>query len=412
MEEFDLIVVGGGAAGFFGAIACAEARPGSRVVILEATPRVLTKVKISGGGRCNVTHHQFDTRRLVTSYPRGQKELIGAFHRFQPRDTVAWFAAHGVELKVEDDGRMFPVTDSSQTIIDCLEQTARQNGVTIRLRTLVQKIEKIEDHFRVQTKDGAELRSRFVLLATGSMPFGQNLARDLGHRLVDPVPSLFTFEIKDPLLDGLSGTSFSRVQMQLKVPGFQQDFQQEGPCLITHWGLSGPAVLKLSAFAARELFASEYKAELQVNWEYPLKYEAALQQLELLKQQHPKKKVSNENPFSCTRRFWEALIREAGAGAQQIYAETSKKQLQDIARRLTASILKVEGKGVFKDEFVTAGGVAREEIDFRRMESKVCPGLFLAGEVIDIDGITGGFNFQNAWTGSWLAAQAIAQNLG
>ncbi len=412
MEEFDLIVVGGGAAGFFGAIACAEARPGSRVVILEATPRVLTKVKISGGGRCNVTHHQFDTKRLVTSYPRGQKELIGAFHRFQPRDTVAWFASHGVELKVEEDGRMFPVTDSSQTIIDCLEQTARQNGVAIRLRTLVQKIEKIEDHFLVQTKDGAALRSRFVLLATGSMPFGQNLARDLGHRLVDPVPSLFTFEIKDPLLDGLSGTSFARVHMQLKIPGSQQDFQQEGPCLITHWGLSGPAVLKLSAFAARELFASEYKAQLQVNWEYPLKYEAALQQLESLKQQHPKRKVSNENPFSCTRRFWEALIREAGTGAQQIYAETSKKQLQDIARRLTASVLMVEGKGVFKDEFVTAGGVAREEIDFRRMESKVCPGLFMAGEVIDIDGITGGFNFQNAWTGSWLAAQAVAQNLG
>jgi predicted Rossmann fold flavoprotein len=411
LEEFDLIVVGGGAAGFFGAIACAEARPGSRVVILEATPRVLTKVKISGGGRCNVTHHQFDTRRLVTSYPRGQKELIGAFHRFQPRDTVAWFAAHGVELKVEEDGRMFPVTDSSQTIIDCLEQTARQTGVGIRLRTLVQKIEKVDEHFLVQTKDGAELRSRFILLATGSMPFGQNLARDLGHRLVDPVPSLFTFEIKDPLLEGLSGTSFPRVHMQLKIPGAGQDFQQEGPCLITHWGLSGPAVLKLSAFAARELFASQYKAQLQVNWEFPMKFESALQQLENLKQQHPKKKVSNENPFSCTRRFWEAILRESGLGAQQIYAETGKKQLNDIARRMTGTALMVEGKGVFKDEFVTAGGVAREEVDFRRMESKVCPGLFLAGEVIDIDGITGGFNFQNAWTGSWLAAQAVAQSL-
>jgi predicted Rossmann fold flavoprotein len=412
LDEFDLIVVGGGAAGFFGAIACAETRPGSRVLILEATPRVLTKVKISGGGRCNVTHHQFDTKRLVTSYPRGQKELIGAFHRFQPRDTVAWFAAHGVELKVEEDGRMFPVTNSSQTIIDCLEGAARESGVSIRLKTLVQKIEKTGQHFVLETKDGATLRSRFVLLATGSMPFGQNLARDLGHRLVDPVPSLFTFEIKDPLLEGLSGTSFPRVHMQLKVPEAAQDFQQEGPCLITHWGLSGPAVLKLSAFAARELFASEYKAQLTVNWEHPLKYEAALQQLETLRQQHPKKKVSNENPFHCTRRFWEALLRESGLTAQQTYAETSKKHLQDIARRLTGTVLSVAGKGVFKDEFVTAGGVAREEIDFRRMESKVCPGLFLAGEVVDIDGITGGFNFQNAWTGSWLAAQAVAQNLG
>jgi predicted Rossmann fold flavoprotein len=200
--------------------------------------------------------------------------------------------------------------------------------------------------------------------------------------------------------------------MQLKIPGASQDFQQEGPCLITHWGLSGPAVLKLSAFAARELFASGYKAQLLVNWEYPMKYEAAWQELETLKQQHPKKKVSNENPFNCTRRFWEALLREAGFREQQIYAETSRKQLQDLARRLTGTLLMVEGKGVFKDEFVTAGGVAREEVDFRRMESKVCPGLFLAGEVLDIDGITGGFNFQNAWTGSWLAAQAIAQSLG
>jgi predicted Rossmann fold flavoprotein len=411
LEEFDLIVVGGGAAGFFGAIAYAEARPGSRVLILEATPRVLTKVKISGGGRCNVTHHQFDTKRLVMSYPRGQKELIGAFHRFQPRDTVAWFAAHGVELKVEEDGRMFPVTDSSQTIIDCLEQTARQLGVGLRLKTLVQRIEKVDDHFLVHPKDGTVLRSRFVLLATGSMPFGQSLARDLGHRLVDPVPSLFTFEIKDPLLEGLSGTSFPRVQIQLKIPGANQDFQQEGPCLITHWGLSGPAVLKLSAFAARELFASSYKAQVLINWEYPFKYEAALERLDTLRREHPKKKVSNENPFGCTRRFWEALLRESGLSAAQIYAETGKKQLQDIARRLTGTQLNVEGKGVFKEEFVTAGGVAREEIDFRRMESKVCPGLFMAGEVIDVDGITGGFNFQNAWTGSWLAAQAMVQSL-
>ncbi|HYX38856.1 MAG TPA: NAD(P)/FAD-dependent oxidoreductase [Oligoflexus sp.] len=411
MEEFDLIVVGGGAAGYFGAIACAETRPGSRVVILEATPRVLTKVKISGGGRCNVTHHQFETKRLVASYPRGHKELIGAFHRFQPRDTVAWFADHGVELKVEPDGRMFPITDSSQTIIDCLERTAHDNGVEVRLRTLVQRIEKVDEHFLVHTKEGTVLRSRFLLLATGSMPFGQNLARDLGHRLVDPVPSLFTFEIKDPLLEGLSGTSFPRVHIQLKVAEAAQDFQQEGPCLITHWGLSGPAVLKLSAFAARELFASHYKAQVQINWEHPLKFEAALQQLETLRQQYPKKRVSNENPFSCTRRFWEALLRESGVQPAQLYAETGKKNLQDIARRLTGTILTVEGKGVFKEEFVTAGGVSREEIDFRRMESKVCPGLFLSGEVLDVDGITGGFNFQNAWTGSWLAAQAIAQSL-
>ncbi len=411
MEEFDLIVVGAGAAGYFGAIACAEARPGSRIVILEATHRVLTKVKISGGGRCNVTHHQFDPKRLVGNYPRGQKELIGAFHRFQPKDTVAWFADHGVELKVEDDGRMFPVTNNSQTIIDCLERTAREQGVIVKTKNLVQKIERTADGFEVLSKDGGHLRSSYLLLATGSMPFGQSLAKDLGHRLVDPVPSLFTFEIKDPLLEGLSGTSFPKVLIQLKVKGATQDFQQEGPCLITHWGLSGPAVLKLSAFAARELFNSEYQADLQINWQAPLKTEAALQQLELLKQQVPKKKLSNENPFQCTRRFWEALLREAGVKEHQLYAETGRKQLQEIAQRMTASLLSVQGKGVFKEEFVTAGGVSREEIDFRRMESKVQPGLFLAGEVIDVDGITGGFNFQNAWTGSWLAGRAIADGL-
>ncbi len=411
MEEFDLIVIGGGAAGYFGAIACAEAQKGSRIVILEATPRVLTKVKISGGGRCNVTHHQFDPKQLIMHYPRGQKELIGAFHRFQPRDTVAWFAAHGVELKIEDDGRMFPMSNSSQTIIDCLDRAARDNGIKLKTKTLVQSVERSDQGFTVHTKEGLDYKAPFVLLATGSMPYGQNLAEGLGHHLVDPVPSLFTFEIKDPLLEELSGTSFPKVHISLKIPDSTAVFQQEGPCLITHWGLSGPAVLKLSAFAARELFTSQYQAQAQINWEYPLKLDAALQQLESLKQLHPKKKISNENPFSCTRRFWEALLREAAVQEGQVYGEASKKLLQEIARRLTATVLKVQGKGVFKEEFVTAGGVSRDEVDFRRMESKVCPGLFLAGEVLDVDGITGGFNFQNAWTGSWLAGNAIAASL-
>ncbi len=411
MNELDLIVIGGGAAGYFGAIACAESHPGARVLILEATARVLTKVKVSGGGRCNVTHHQFDTKKLLTSYPRGQKELIGAFHRFQPKDTIAWFADHGVELKIENDGRMFPVTDNSQTIINCLDAAARNSGVILQKNSLVTKIKPVADGFEIKIKSGEFLKSRYLLCASGSMPYGVQLARDLGHRCVDPVPSLFTFEIKDPLLEGLPGVSFPMVRIHLKIENCDKEFVQEGPCLITHWGLSGPAVLKLSAFAARELHASGYQATVRINWQFPLKTEEALQKLETSKKQFPKKKIINANPFGCTQRFWEALLREAGLSAENLLVETSQKNFQELATRLTQFPLKMTGKGVFKDEFVTAGGVAREEIDFRTMESKIQPGLYFAGEVIDIDGITGGFNFQNAWTGGWIAGKDVASKI-
>lgn len=412
MEEWDLIVIGGGAAGFFGAIACAEACPGARVLILEATTRVLTKVKISGGGRCNVTHHQFDPKQLVNYYPRGQKELIGPFHRFQPKDTVAWFADHGVELKSEDDGRMFPVTNDSQTIIDCFHSAARKSGVVLRKNMLVQNIVSCEEGgFEIRVKSASLLKARYVLLASGSMPYGVSLASELGHRLVSPVPSLFTFQIQDPLLEGLSGISFLFVRIILKIEGSSHDFMQEGPCLITHWGLSGPAVLKLSAFAARELHRSSYKANVQINWNPPLKREDAIQKLEFCKQRFPKKKMGNENPFHCVRRFWDSILRVSGFSEEALFGEASKKQLQDLANRMTQTNLCLVGKGVFKEEFVTAGGVAREEIDFRNMESKIHSGLYFAGDAVDIDGITGGFNFQNAWTGAWLAGQAVAAKL-
>jgi predicted Rossmann fold flavoprotein len=412
MEEWDLVVIGGGAAGFFGAIACAEAFPGARVLILEATTRVLTKVKISGGGRCNVTHHQFDPKQLIKYYPRGQKELIGPFHRFQPKDTVTWFANHGVELKAEEDGRMFPTTNDSQTIIDCFHSAARESGVVLQKNMLVQNIVPCEVGFEIHVKPSTIIKTHYVLLASGSMPYGASLATGLGHRLVSPVPSLFTFQIKDPLLEGLSGISFPFVRITLKMEGESRDFVQEGPCLITHWGLSGPAVLKLSAFAARELHCSSYKASVQVNWNPPLKMEEALQKLEICKKQSPKKKMGNENPFPCVRRFWDSLLRESGFAEEALFGEVSRKQLQGLALRITQTNLQLSGKGVFKEEFVTAGGIAREEIDFRSMESKIHPGLYFAGEAIDIDGITGGFNFQNAWTGAWLAGQAIAAKLG
>lgn len=411
MEEWDLVVIGGGAAGFFGAIACAEAYREAKVLILEATARVLTKVKISGGGRCNVTHHQYEPKQLVTFYPRGQKELVGPFHRFQPKDTVSWFKEHGVELKVEDDGRMFPITNDSQTIVDCLMNTARESGILLRKNKLVENIVKVTDGYELIVKSEQPIFAKNILLATGSMPYGVSLAEKLNHKLISPVPSLFTFQIKDPLLDDLPGISFPQVKIILKIEGVSKDFIQEGPCLITHWGLSGPAILKLSAFAARELYQSKYKASIIVNWQGNLKFDNALQILEKCKKNSPKKKIINENPFQCVKRFWDSLLKVSGIDENQIYADVTKKQLIDLANKVTQTKLDVSGKGVFKDEFVTAGGVTRDEIDFRNMESKIHPGLYFAGETIDIDGITGGFNFQNAWTGAWLAGNDVAKKL-
>lgn len=410
LQVLDLIVVGGGAAGYFGAIACAEALSGSNILILEATSRVLTKVKVSGGGRCNVTHQQFEVKNLVLNYPRGSKELVGPFHKFQPQDTVNWFLNHGVKLKAEDDGRMFPVSNNSQTIVDCLEQTAIKLNIKVNKNSLVQKITKnSEDLFEVTLKTGEILKAKNILLATGSSSFGVKLADELGHKLIEPVPSLFTFEIADPLIEELSGISFNKVKIDLKIE--EKIFSQIGPCLITHWGLSGPAVLKLSAFAARELFKENYKATLIVNWENNLTLAEAVRQIEKIKLAFPKRKVLTENPFKFVKRFWDSIIKQINIEPNLNYADLNKKKILEIAKKVTASQLIIKGKGVFKDEFVTAGGVSRAEIDFRNMESKLVKGLYFAGEVIDIDGITGGFNFQNAWTGSWLAGNDIAKKL-
>ncbi len=410
LQVYDLIVVGGGAAGYFGAIACAEAEPSSNVLILEATSRVLTKVKLSGGGRCNVTHQQFEVKNLVLNYPRGSKELIGPLHKFQPLDTVNWFLAHGVKLKAEDDGRMFPVTNNSQTIVDCFEQTALKLHIKLKKNALVQKIKKNSaDLFELSLKSGEILTAKNILLATGSSPFGVKLAGEFGHNLIEPVPSLFTFEIQDPLIENLSGISFNKVKIDLKIG--EKVFSQVGPCLITHWGLSGPAVLKLSAFAARELFAENYKATIEVNWENDLSYAEAINKIEKMKSAFPKRKVINENPFVFVKRFWESLVGQIISDKNLNFADLNKKQIADIAKKITATQLKIQRKGIFKEEFVTAGGVNRAEIDFRNMESKLVKGLYFAGEVIDIDGITGGFNFQNAWTGSWLAGNDVAKKL-
>lgn len=406
-RAYDLLVIGGGAAGFFGALACAEAHPTARIAILEATARVLTKVKVSGGGRCNVTHNCFDPKQLVRAYPRGHKELLGPFHRFGPKDTIEWFAQRGVTLKAEEDGRMFPVTDSSQTIIDCLSGALSAAHIELKTRAFVQSVDRDDKGFRVTLKGGELLEASHVLLATGSVPSAWELARSLGHRIIDPVPSLFTFEIDHPLLTDLPGLSFPRVRAELHAAG--EVFVQEGPLLITHWGLSGPAVLKLSAFAARALAQSEYKAKLLVNFEPESSASSLLERFNASKNEQAKKKMANHNPLAAPKRFWETLLQTQGLDKN--WADVPKKDLTRLAELISAFPFEVKGKGVFKEEFVTAGGVDRAEIDFRSFASKVCPGLYFAGEVLDIDGITGGFNFQNAWTGSYLAGQAIAANL-
>ena len=401
-------MIGGGAAGFFGAIACAEAHPHAQVMVLEAGRQLLPKVRISGGGRCNVTHACFDPAVLTQYYPRGGKALRGAFTRFQPRDMIAWLHKHGVELKTEADGRMFPITDDSETIVDCFIHAAKAAGVEIRTGVPVAGITRLDSGFEVELKSGQTLSCDRLLLTTGSSPQGYQLAKQLGHQVAPPVPSLFTFNVSDPRLHDLAGVSAASVRVRLRAANGEQ-FEQSGPLLITHWGLSGPAVLKLSAWGARALHDSRYQGTLQINWLPQYKLEALREQLLAVKSQLPRKAIAPNCPVPLPRRLWERLIASAGITETTRWAELSNKALNQLLQELTQGSYSVKGKGVFKEEFVTCGGVSLKEVDFKTMESRCCPGLYLAGEILDIDGVTGGFNFQSAWTTAWLAGQAIAQ---
>lgn len=400
-------IIGGGAAGYFAAISCAETFSDATVTIYEGTRRPLTKVRISGGGRCNVTHNCFDVRTLVTHYPRGSKELLGPFSRFQPQNTIAWFEKRGVKIKAEADGRMFPTTDSSETIIECLQKAAADAGVSVELGVIVKGIKKgdgSEGGFVLKLAD-RELTVDCVLLATGSAPHGHRFAKDLGNRITDLAPSLFTFNIQDPRLSGIPGISFPSAALTLEIPGSKQSFKQTGPLLITHWGLSGPAVLKLSAFAAHELFASNYGATLKVNF-LPMEDRAQIEQSLLLhKQQNAKKNLANALPFNLPKRFMLKVLEALKIEADQPWSSINHAATARLIKELCEGIYAVSGKGEFKDEFVTCGGVDRRDVDFRTMESKRCKGLYFAGEILDIDGITGGFNFQNAWTTGWIAGR-------
>jgi predicted Rossmann fold flavoprotein len=405
-----ILVAGGGAAGFFGAIACAEADPSAEVTVHEATAHPLAKVRVSGGGRCNVTHACFDALELARGYPRGSRELIGPFHRFGPTETVAWFRDRGVELKAEKDGRMFPVTDDSATVVDCLTEAARRAGVRLYtgcgLRALERAGTEGAGRLSATLSTGETVAADRVLIATGGGrdSAGLAIAASLGHRIEAPVPSLFTFHVEDPRLTGLEGVAAPSAVVS--VPGSR--LRECGPVLVTHWGLSGPAILRLSAWGARELHARAYRFTLAVNWAGVRGPAQAMALLEADRAGHPKRQVSTANPFSIPARLWERLVSAAGVGAETTWANVSNDLLRALALQAAASEFAVAGKSMNKEEFVTCGGVNLAQVDMATMESRLCPGLHLAGEVLDIDGITGGYNFQSAWTTGWQAGRAMA----
>jgi predicted Rossmann fold flavoprotein len=412
-----IIVIGGGAAGFFAAIACAERHPQEQVTLLEAARSPLAKVRISGGGRCNVTHACFEPALLVQNYPRGGKALRGAFSRFQAKDTVEWFNSRRVALKTEADGRMFPVTDLSATVVDCLMEAAYRAGVNLWTGTAVQRVwidePRVEEprepraaKFSVALRSGDTLHCDQLLLATGSSPLGYAIAESLGHTIIPPVPSLFTFNLRDPRLTDLAGVSTPSAHLRLQLDD-KTTFEQTGSLLITHWGLSGPAVLKLSAWGARALHDQHYRAKLRINWLPTYKQDVLRQQLIAVRSQLSRKLVSANCPVPIPRRLWERLIAQVEIPETERWADVSNKTLNWLVQELIQGEYAVLGKGVFKEEFVTCGGVNLKEIDFKTMQSRQCPGLFFAGEILDIDGITGGFNFQSAWTTGWLAGQAM-----
>ena len=408
-ERLRVIVIGGGAAGFFGAISAAEAASEARVTLLEASREPLGKVRISGGGRCNVTHHCFEPAVLVQHYPRGGKALRGAFTRFQPHDTVTWYQQRGVRLKTEADGRMFPVTDDSGTIVECLMTEARRVGVTIRTRTAVTGVEKTKTGFIVRLRSRETLLCNHLLLATGSNPQGHRIAATLGHTIEPIVPSLFTFNVPNKALHNLAGVSVDPVQVKLMVSGVKP-LTQTGPLLITHWGLSGPAVLKLSAWGARILNAAHYRGTVQVNWLPSWTFEQVRAVMLTAKGDVPKRAIANHCPLDLPKRLWRYLVEQTGLDESTTWANLPKKALNMLVESICRGTFPIQGKSVFKEEFVTCGGVALSEVDFKTMESRRCSGLFFAGEVLDIDGVTGGFNFQSAWTTGWLAGQAIARH--
>lgn len=402
-------IIGGGAAGFFAAINIAEKiklyNINARVIIFESSQHVLRKVKISGGGRCNVTHNQFDPKLLAKNYPRGFRELIGPLHSFGPQDTVEWFSQRGVKIKSEEDGRMFPVTNNSQTIIDCFLNLAHKNKVQILTKT---KVLKVTNDLCILTPTN-EYKCDYIVIATGSTKTSYKIAQDLGHKITPLAPSLFSFKISHPLLKDMQGISFKNIKLSIKLEN--KKFEQEGPMLITHWGLSGPAILKLSAWAAREFKSQKYKGILKINFTPDIKENQLIAELENLFKKAAKTKIGNLNQPYFTQRFWTNFLKYLELDSHQKCSDLSQKTKNKIIQNIINLELNIQGQNRFKDEFVECGGIDLKEIKLKTMQSKINSKIYFSGEVLDIDGITGGFNFQNAWTGSYNLSEHIISEL-
>jgi predicted Rossmann fold flavoprotein len=407
--EKTVVIIGGGAAGYFAAITAAQTNPSLRVILLEAGSQVLRKVKISGGGRCNLTHHCFDPKELSTKYPRGARELRGAFHHWQPKDTIEWFEQRGVKTKVEEDGRMFPVTDNSQTVINCLRSEARKYGVTEHLNTRVTALRQIEDQWEIDINGEEFLIADKICLALGSLKQSglEEILLKLGHTISPLLPSLFAFNLPSHPLKDLAGVAVQHAAVRTSP----QSVAQVGPILITHRGVSGPAILRASAWDARELAEVNYQFTAEINWLGEKTPAQIRHQLQEFRKERAVKKLK-QNPFSeLPKRLWEKLVELSVIDPETTWAHLSKEAMNKLLNQLTAHQAYVSGKTMNKEEFVTCGGVNLREVDFRTMESKVSPGLHFAGECLDLDGITGGFNFQAAWTTGRIAGLAMATNL-
>lgn len=400
-----LVVIGGGAAGFFCAVNAARMNPQLQVILLEKTSKILSKVKISGGGRCNVTHALFDIGEMSRRYPRGQNFVKKAFHQFFTTDTVRWFEERGVKLKAEKDGRMFPVTDSSQTVIDCLMNEAEKYGVAVRTTTEVRGLKTDDGKFLVESSTGEHLKSDFVVLATGGYPKASlfDWLKNLGHAFSEPVPSLFTFNLPGHPITELMGVSVEKARV--KIEGSK--LVEEGPVLVTHWGLSGPAVLRLSAWGARGLAMCNWQFVAHINW-LPGENEQSLKEIfQQLRRSNAAKKIANHN-VGLPARLWQFLLAQSNVNDDKRLADLPAKAENALIKNLIDYVVHVKGKTTFKEEFVTAGGISLSEVDSATMMSRKIPNLYFAGEVLDVDGITGGFNFQHAWTSGWVAAKSIA----
>lgn len=408
----EIAIIGGGAAGVFAAISAAEMAKtksiSTKIDIFESSSRFLTKVLISGGGRCNVTHHNFEPNLFCKSYPRGNQELISPMHQFQAKDMVEWLENRGVKLKTESDGRIFPTTDNSETVVNCLLLEAERYGIQFHTRSSVNKISHSDSKFKLTVNKTEAFSADMVLVATGSSPVGYRIAAELGHTIEELAPSLFSFNIEHPLLKGLEGTSFPSAEVYLHFSDGKK-FQEKAPVLITHWGLSGPGILKLSAWAAREMKKHHYQATLFVNWTGLKNLDEALRILHVYKEKNSKSNIANIYPPSITRKFWEKLLTISKIEHGMQWAHATKAMIEMLAEYIARCEFQISGKSRNKEEFVECGGVSRKEINWKTMESKICKGLYFAGEVIDVDGITGGFNLQHAWTTGYITGKNMIE---